>query len=35
MRERAHLIGARLTIEPSSPEGGTQVRLDVPVPAGE
>lgn len=31
MRERALLAGARLTID-SQPEGGTEVRMDVPVP---
>lgn len=32
MRERALLIGARLTID-SPPGGGTEVRLDVPAPS--
>ena len=31
MRERALHIGARLTIA-SAPTGGTEVRLDVPLP---
>lgn len=30
MRERALLIGARLTLRPG-PDGGTEVRLDVPA----
>ncbi|MEU3986009.1 HAMP domain-containing sensor histidine kinase [Streptomyces sp. NPDC026672] len=33
MRERALLIGARLTVGPG-PDGGTEVRLDVPLPEG-
>jgi two-component system sensor histidine kinase UhpB len=32
MRERALLIGAELTVGPSS-EGGTEVRLSVPTNA--
>ena len=33
MQERALQIGARLTIS-SDPTGGTEVRLDVPLPEG-
>lgn len=33
MRERALLIGAELTLGPS-PQGGTEVRLHVPIPTG-
>jgi two-component system sensor histidine kinase UhpB len=33
MQERALHIGARLTIS-SDPSGGTEVRLDVPLPEG-
>ena len=33
MQERALHIGARLTIS-SDPAGGTEVRLDVPLPEG-
>ncbi|NEA79784.1 sensor histidine kinase, partial [Actinospica acidiphila] len=32
MRERALLVGAELTVEPRA-EGGTELRLAVPVPA--
>jgi signal transduction histidine kinase len=33
MQERALHIGARLTLS-SEPSGGTEVRLDVPLPEG-
>ncbi|MEU2150117.1 sensor histidine kinase, partial [Streptomyces globisporus] len=33
MRERALLIGAEVSLG-SGPQGGTEVRLDVPVPNG-
>jgi signal transduction histidine kinase len=33
MHERALHIGARLTVS-STPAGGTEVRLDVPLPEG-
>ena len=34
MHERALHIGARLTVS-SAPTGGTEVRLDVPLPEGD